>query len=380
MNSNSLIQWLTDVASRSADDSGVATTIDFVGTWEAINRGKPSLGQFLFQVEGPLGLWNGGSHKSGTSQPGQPGLHCEYIRSLCPCIPALSKSLLATRQQGGRLALSSRQDHRRPDFQHISPYQPGPHLRADLGHRAVRDRARGYGMGCGGCVVHHRSSRFDRCRSRRRFQPTGLCHPGREISLQRSSSAARSLRGPTRRATRNSPFWHTDGTSDGQPINGSLGPAGWGFMLKLENELTADGRAVGILRYGESYDGSALYRQLAGAHWLLYDPSFFGRINNDLMGVGDQLGPAVAKRNAWRNKPSRSSTDFRWSRASTPRSATRRSSIPLWTSASIFPLPSASDFGLFSDVLTVLLATVTERSAGSSGLGPHPNRRGPPRE
>ena len=80
-------------------------------------------------------------------------------------------------------------------------------------------------------------------------------------------------------------LWHTDGTSDGQPINGSLGPAGWGWMLKLENELTSDGRVIGIVRYGESYDGSALYRQLAGAHWLLYDPSFLGRINNDLMGV-----------------------------------------------------------------------------------------------
>jgi hypothetical protein len=80
-------------------------------------------------------------------------------------------------------------------------------------------------------------------------------------------------------------LWHTDGTSDGQPINGSLGPSGWGFMLKLENELTADGRAIGIARYGRSYDGSALYRQLAALHWLLYDPSFFGRINNDLMGV-----------------------------------------------------------------------------------------------
>ena len=53
------------------------------------------------------------------------------------------------------------------------------------------------------------------------------------------------------------------------------GPAGWGYMLKLENELTADGRAIGILRYGRSYDGSALYRQLAGAHWLLYDPQPF---------------------------------------------------------------------------------------------------------
>ena len=51
MNSNTLIQWLTEVL-PDADNSGVATTFDFVGTWEAINRGKPSLGQVLFQLEG----------------------------------------------------------------------------------------------------------------------------------------------------------------------------------------------------------------------------------------------------------------------------------------------------------------------------------------
>jgi hypothetical protein len=80
-------------------------------------------------------------------------------------------------------------------------------------------------------------------------------------------------------------IWHTDGTSDGESANGQLGPDGWGFFLKHEQELTADGRLIGILRYGKSFDDSAAYEQQAGAHLLLYDPSGLGRLKNDLFGV-----------------------------------------------------------------------------------------------
>jgi hypothetical protein len=80
-------------------------------------------------------------------------------------------------------------------------------------------------------------------------------------------------------------FWHTDGTKDGEPANANLGPNGWGFFLKLEQELTADGRLIGIVRYGRSFNDSAAYKQLASAHLLLYDPSFIGRIRNDLVGI-----------------------------------------------------------------------------------------------
>lgn len=55
--------------------------------------------------------------------------------------------------------------------------------------------------------------------------------------------------------------------------------------MKLENELTADGRLVGILRWGRSYDRSAIYDQQAGAHLLLYDPSLIGTIRNDVIGA-----------------------------------------------------------------------------------------------
>ena len=80
-------------------------------------------------------------------------------------------------------------------------------------------------------------------------------------------------------------LWHNDGTKDGEAANGNLGPDGWGFFLKHEQELTADGRAVGILRYGRSFNDSAVYKQQAGAHFLLYDPSFVGHIRNDVLGV-----------------------------------------------------------------------------------------------
>ena len=80
-------------------------------------------------------------------------------------------------------------------------------------------------------------------------------------------------------------FWHNDGTRDGSASNGNLGPEGWGFLLKLEQELTADGRLIGIARYGRSFNDSAAYKQLASAHLLLYDPRFIGHIRNDLVGI-----------------------------------------------------------------------------------------------
>ncbi len=80
-------------------------------------------------------------------------------------------------------------------------------------------------------------------------------------------------------------FWHNDGTRDGSASNGNLGPEGWGFLLKLEQELTADGRAIGIVRYGTSFQDSGFYKHQAGANFLLYDPPPFHRIKNDVVGV-----------------------------------------------------------------------------------------------
>lgn len=80
-------------------------------------------------------------------------------------------------------------------------------------------------------------------------------------------------------------LWHTDGTQDGLPSNGMNGPSGWGIFAKYEQELTADGRAIGILRYGKSFEDSAFYDQQASAHFLLYNLPLFHRLQNDLIGV-----------------------------------------------------------------------------------------------
>ena len=45
------------------------------------------------------------------------------------------------------------------------------------------------------------------------------------------------------------------------------GESGWGFYLLHQQELSADGRAIGIARYGRSYNESAVFEQQAGAHF-----------------------------------------------------------------------------------------------------------------
>jgi hypothetical protein len=69
-----------------------------------------------------------------------------------------------------------------------------------------------------------------------------------------------------------STFLPIAGTDDGNAIKGSTGAEGWGVFIKLEQELTRDGRLVGIGRWGRSYSASALYSQLAAGHLVLYDP------------------------------------------------------------------------------------------------------------
>lgn len=80
-------------------------------------------------------------------------------------------------------------------------------------------------------------------------------------------------------------LWQNDGTKNGQPINAMTGQEGWGFAMKLEQELTRDGRAVGIFRYGRSYHDSAIYKQQAGLSIVLNEPDDPIRIKNDMLGV-----------------------------------------------------------------------------------------------
>ena len=89
-------------------------------------------------------------------------------------------------------------------------------------------------------------------------------------------------------------FWHNDGTRDGSAINGSTGREGWGVFIKYEQELTRDGRVIGIGRWGRSFNQSAAWEKQAAAHLVIYDPcnsGLFEKIgfNADVAGVAYNL-------------------------------------------------------------------------------------------
>ena len=72
------------------------------------------------------------------------------------------------------------------------------------------------------------------------------------------------------------------------------GRSGWGFFGKYEQELTDDGRLVGILRYGRSFNDSAFYEQQAGAHLLFFEPRAITRLQNDVVGAAFNWAKATA--------------------------------------------------------------------------------------
>jgi len=283
MNSNTLFQGLNGTL-PDEDPWGVATTFDVVGTWELINRGQPSKGRLLFQFEGRWAYGTPGPTNLGPAGLGSLGftanIYAPYVPTFLPIRNfywqhGSKKAGWAYRV--GRITVdqifsTSRHISAALTFQPISGTGPFVIGLADSGWGAAGAWYPSERVGVVGAVHDADSNRQDF------VTPDGNLFTSIELGVQ---IAPQTDKAGYSKLT----VWHTDGTSDGQAINGSLGPPGWGFMLKLENELTADGRAIGILRYGKSFDGSALYRQLAAAHWLLYDPHFIGRIRNDLMGV-----------------------------------------------------------------------------------------------
>jgi carbohydrate-selective porin OprB len=79
-------------------------------------------------------------------------------------------------------------------------------------------------------------------------------------------------------------IWHTDGTFDGKPINANTGREGWGYSIVLQQELTQDGNLVAVARYGQSFNGAAIFDRQAGLHLVLYNP--FGWFEPDTEAVG----------------------------------------------------------------------------------------------
>jgi hypothetical protein len=276
-----LFQWL-DESLPGADTWGSQTNLDLPATWELINRGEPTQGQVFFHLQG---RWNYGTTSPQTLGTNALGSLGQTANSFDAYQPAFLMRNLYWQQGSEEAGWAYRIGKITPDAilstsQHINSamtFLPTlgftfANALPDSGFGAVaawypNDRTRLMGL-----ISDANADRED-------FGDIGAGDFYKAVEFA-VKIAPRTPNAGYSKIT----LWHTDSTSDGEPANGHLGPDGWGFFLKHEQELTDDGRAIAVLRYGKSFNDSALFNQTAGASFLLYEP-FGSGLQNDLLGV-----------------------------------------------------------------------------------------------
>jgi porin len=280
---NHLFQVASDVL-PGTDDRGTTTDMDFVAAWDLFNRGKPTMGQLYFHLEGRWDYGTTGPQTLGFSNVASAGGTGNAFSEYVPTF--LIRNLYY--QQGSPQAKWAARagkittDSILATSQHISP------VTTFLPNAGTGLFVSGYPDSSLGAVgVWHYSERLkllglvaDSNGNRYDFGDIGAGDFYKAIELGVKIAPRTEKAGFTKLTA-----WHSDGTSDGQPINASTGQDGWGMTVKLEQELTSDGRAVGVLRWGKSWDGAAIYDNQAAVHLLLYDPPGPARLENDLVGT-----------------------------------------------------------------------------------------------
>jgi hypothetical protein len=268
---NHLFQWLSE-SLPNEDKFGFSTNMTLVGTWELCHKGEPYQGEVTLGVDGRWGYGhNAFPTDLGPNSLGSLGFtanpYGEYI-------PAFIVRNLFWRQGSREAGWMYRVGHITPDqflntSAHLNP-NATYHPIAGTGAFAIGLPDSGLGAAAGvfvndfinvaGLVSDVDANRFD----------FGAPGPGNLFSAVELQVKVLPL-------TENAGYskitlWHNDGTEDGTALNGSSGKEGWGVFFKHEQELTCDGRAIAIGRWGKAFNESALYDQLAAAHLLLYDP------------------------------------------------------------------------------------------------------------
>ena len=293
-----LFQWLSE-APLAKDTWGTNTNLDFLATWDLFDEGGPHQGQLVFHLQG---RWN-----YGTTGPEELGaLSLGSLTGTANTFSAYSPAFLVRNlywEQGSEEAgWAYRIGKITPD----AMFATSSHISAAtafLSTTGVGSFANAYpdsGLGVAGAWYINDRVRLLGLISDANADRTDIGDIG-EGDFYKAIELAVKIAPRTPNAGYSKfTLWHTDGTSDGLPANGSLGPDGWGFFIKHEQELTADGRAIGVLKYGKSFDDSAFYEQQAGAYFLLYDPVGLRQPDedpygphDDLLGVGFSWGQAT---------------------------------------------------------------------------------------
>jgi len=278
-----LFQGLSD-SIDGEDEAGTATTFDLLGTWDLINKGEPMQGQAVFHLQsrwdyGTTGPEDLGADSLG-SLIGTGDTYTEYSRAVVlrnlywrQGSPEAGWSYrIGKITPDGILSASSHLDSQ-TTFLPTGSVTSGSIAFADSGLGAVgawyiNERATLVGL-----ISDANADRFNEGEI-----DEGDYFKAAEIHLK---FAPQTSKAPWSKLT----LWHTDGTKDGEGINAMTGESGWGFFALHQQELTEDGRAIGILRYGKSYDNSAVFEEQAGAHILFYEPRFVTNLKNDVIGA-----------------------------------------------------------------------------------------------
>lgn len=276
------------------DDDGWATDFDIVGTWEVLNRGQPNQGQFFFGLEGRWNYNTTGPQTLGLANIGAAGGSANSFEEYTPTF--ILRNLYW--EQGspdagwqyrlGKItidAILGTSRHLSPNATFLSNAGTGLFVNAyaDSALGAVGtyffNDAKGYVRAA---AVDANGDRFDFGNI-----TDGNFYTALELGYKafpRTDGAGYS------KLT----LWHTDGTTDGAPINANTGADGWGYSILVEQELDKDGDIFFVGRWGESNDKAAIYDYQGSAALLFYQP--FGWFDSDALGIQyNYIDPAGAE-------------------------------------------------------------------------------------
>lgn len=279
---NHLFQWVSDTV-PGEDDWGTTTDMDFVGSWEVLNRGEPSQGEFFFGIEGRWDYGTTGPQDLGFVSLASAGGTGNAFSSYTPTFILRN---LYWEQGGPEAGWAYRVGKITPDAilatsQHITPVTTFlPNAGTGLFSSGYPDS----GLGIVGAWHFNE-----------RLKVLGLVSDANadrfefgdidEGDFYKAFEIGAKLFPRTEKAGYSKfTIWHADENEIGA-INAMTGESGWGMTVKLEQELSADGRAVGIVRWGRSWEESSLYKQQASVHFLYYNPGGAGGLQHDVIGV-----------------------------------------------------------------------------------------------
>jgi hypothetical protein len=248
----------------------MASDMDFIVDWQVINRGQPARGRVYLGLEG---RWEYGPPGPTDLGPASLGSAITTANTYAAYNPTYIVRNLFWKQGSPDAGWAYRIGHITPDqiFSTSSRLSPNTTFLTVAGTGSFANALPDSGLGAvaglalsdrvriGGVVSDANANRL------RWAVGNGELYKALELQAK---VLPLTEKGVWSKIT----FWHNDGTSDGLPVNGMTGREGWGIYVIHEQELTCDGRAVAVLRWGKCSNRSALFEQQAGACLVLDDP------------------------------------------------------------------------------------------------------------